>query len=88
MQDESYGRIPFKVAKDPFTCGISGRTFNCEQQAERTDALARALSQELGWTVNDGTEWDKVVGVFALNTVRPISPMPQMGSHADSSILG
>jgi hypothetical protein len=69
MQDESYGRMPFKHAKDPFTCGISGRTFNYEQQVERTDALARALSQELGWAVNVGTEWDKVMGVFALNTV-------------------
>jgi acyl-CoA synthetase (AMP-forming)/AMP-acid ligase II len=77
MQDESYGRMPFKDAKDPFTCGISGRTFNYEQQVERSDALARALSQELGWTVNGGTEWDKVMGVFALNTVRPISPGPQ-----------
>jgi hypothetical protein len=73
MQDESYGRMPFKYSKDPFTCGISGRTFNYEQQVERTDALARALSQELGWTVNSSAEWDKVMGVFALNTVRSTS---------------
>jgi len=88
MQDESYGRMPFKDAKDPFTCGISGRTFNYVQQVERTDALARALSQELGWTVNGGTEWDKVIGVFAFNTVRPLSPVPQTVSHTDSSISG
>jgi len=88
MQDESYGRTPLKDAKDPFTCGISGRTFNCEQQIERTDALARALSQELGWTVNGGNEWDKVMGVFALNTVRPISLLPRMGYHTDSSTPG
>jgi hypothetical protein len=69
MFTEKYGRVPFADSKDPFTCGISGRSFTSEQQKERSEALARALSQELGWTPSSGTEWDKVVGVFALNTV-------------------
>jgi hypothetical protein len=69
MLDEEHGRTPFKDSKDPFTCGISGLTYTNAQQKERTDALARALSQELGWQVNGGTEWDKVLGIFALNTV-------------------
>ena len=73
--------MPFKHAKDPFTCGISGRTFNNEEQVERTDALARALSQELGWAVNSGTEWDKVMGVFALNTVSQSSTIADVMSH-------
>lgn len=67
---ESYGRVPFKDSKDPFTCGLSGRTFSNDQQNDRVEALARALSHELGWQVNVGTEWDKVMGVFSLNTVR------------------
>lgn len=35
----------------------------------RVEHLARALSKEFGWQPNKGTEWDKVVGIFALNTV-------------------
>jgi hypothetical protein len=35
----------------------------------RVEHLARALSKEFGWQPNEGTEWDKVVGIFALNTV-------------------
>lgn len=40
--------------------------------ADRTDRLARALSTEFGWQPNQGTEWDKVAGIFALNTVREV----------------
>lgn len=39
------------------------------QMVERVDHLARALSKEFGWQPNQGTEWDKVAGIFALNTV-------------------
>jgi hypothetical protein len=86
MQDEAYGRNPFKDSKDPFTCGISGRTFSNVEQIERTDALARALSHELGWAVNSGSEWDKVMGVFAFNTVS--KSLTLVRCCADSSILG
>lgn len=37
--------------------------------AERVDHLARTLSKEFGWDPNQGTEWDKVAAIFALNTV-------------------
>lgn len=36
---------------------------------DRVEHLARALSKEFGWRPNKGTEWDKVIGIFALNTV-------------------
>ena len=57
-------------AKNPFTCGISGRTYTAVQQKERVDILKRSLAKDLGFEVNKGTEWDKVVGVYAFNTVR------------------
>jgi hypothetical protein len=41
---------------------------------DRVEHLARALSKELGWQPNRGTEWDKVAGIFALNTVCTIAP--------------
>jgi hypothetical protein len=36
---------------------------------ENVDHLSRALSKELRWKVNEGSEYDKVAGIFALNTV-------------------
>lgn len=56
-------------SQNPFTCGISGRTFTMKQMVERVDHLARGISKEFGWEPNAGTEWDKVAGIFALNTV-------------------
>lgn len=69
MLDEQFGRNPFADSRDPFTCGISGKTYTNTQVKERSDVLARALSKELGWKPNSGSEYDKVMGVFALNTV-------------------
>lgn len=69
MLDDSYGRYPLKKSKNPFTCGLSGRTFTGVEMAERVEFLARALSKEFEWQPNVGTEWDKVAGIFALNTV-------------------
>lgn len=36
---------------------------------DRVESLAKGLAKEFGWSPNQGTEWDKVVGIFALNTV-------------------
>ncbi|KAH7312116.1 hypothetical protein BKA65DRAFT_610189 [Rhexocercosporidium sp. MPI-PUGE-AT-0058] len=69
MLDDSYGRCPLKKSRNPFTCGLSGRTFTATEMVSRVDHLSRALAKEFGWQPNKGTEWDKVVGIFALNTV-------------------
>lgn len=67
--DDKYRDRSLASSKSPFTCGLSGRTFSVEQVRERVDLLARALSKELGWNPNEGTEWDKVLGVFSANAV-------------------
>ena len=67
--DEKYGRAPLNESLPPFTCGLSGLEYTTIQVKERVDHLARALSKELGWRPNAGTEWDKVMGVFSVNTV-------------------
>lgn len=69
MLDEMYGRRPLGYAKDPFTCGLTGKSYNALDMRDRVDYLARGLSKELGFEVNDGTEYDKVIGVFSVNTV-------------------
>jgi acyl-CoA synthetase (AMP-forming)/AMP-acid ligase II len=68
--EEKYGRLPFDKSLDPYTCGISGKSYAARDQKRRTEQLARALAKGFGWGVNKGTEYDKVVGVFALNSVR------------------
>jgi hypothetical protein len=67
--DEKHGRHPIAKSKDPYTCALSGRTCSTERVREKVNHLSRALSKELGWKVNEGSEYDKVAGIFALNTV-------------------
>ena len=69
MNDDSFGRVPLKDARNPFTCGISGKTYTALEARDRAALLARALSKELGIKANNGSEWDKVVGIFSFNTV-------------------
>ncbi|KIX10217.1 uncharacterized protein Z518_01298 [Rhinocladiella mackenziei CBS 650.93] len=69
MLDEQYGRRPYSESLDAYTCGLSGKSITARQQKENVDKLSRALAKEFGWRVNEGTEYDKVVGVFALNTI-------------------
>jgi hypothetical protein len=70
MLNDKYGRVPLKESKNPFTCGLSGRTYTAVEMVERVEQLAAGMAKEFGWGPNTGTEWDKVVGIFALNTVR------------------
>ncbi|KAK8184936.1 uncharacterized protein BKA78DRAFT_256216 [Phyllosticta capitalensis] len=69
LYNESYGRFSLLYARPPFTCGLSGKEYPAKHVIDRIEALARALSQELGWEPNNGTEWDKVIGVFSVNTI-------------------
>ena len=70
MLNEDYGRHPLDHARPPFTCGLSGAEYSALEVRNRVENLAKGLSKELGWHPNKGTEWDKVIGVFSLNTVR------------------
>ncbi|KAI9771790.1 MAG: hypothetical protein M1840_001560 [Geoglossum simile] len=69
MLDEQHGRYPLAQSKPPFTCGISGAEYTALQVRDRVDFLARALAKQFGWHPNQGTEWDKVIGVFSVNTI-------------------
>lgn len=69
MLDERYGRRALKDSRTPFTCGLTGVEYSNTEVKDRVDKLARALSKELGWQPNEGTEWDKVAGVFSVNTI-------------------
>ncbi|MCJ1258805.1 hypothetical protein MMC24_006638 [Lignoscripta atroalba] len=69
MLTENYGRHPLGYSRPPFTCGLSGAEYSALDVCDRVESLARGLAKELGWHPNEGTEWDKVIGVFTLNTV-------------------
>lgn len=73
MFDERHGRRPYDESLDAYTCGLSGRKLSAHEQKERVELLSRALAKELHWRVNEGSESDKTVGVFALNTVSTMS---------------
>ncbi|KAG8525808.1 uncharacterized protein KY384_000568 [Bacidia gigantensis] len=69
MLNEQYGRHPFRLSRPPFTCGLTGLEYSWSDVCNRVNALASGLSKELGFTPNEGTEWDKVVCVFSVNTI-------------------
>ncbi|KAF9874367.1 AMP-binding enzyme [Colletotrichum karsti] len=69
MFDERYGRCSYSESLNAYTCGITGLSISAEEQRVRVELLARSLAHELQWRVNEGNEFDKVVGIFALNTV-------------------
>ncbi|KAK0655893.1 hypothetical protein B0T16DRAFT_315553 [Cercophora newfieldiana] len=68
-RNEIYGRRPITKSRNPFTCGITGKTFTTAQSHERSDLIAKALSKIMGWEPNADSPWDKVVGIFSLNTI-------------------
>lgn len=67
--NEQHGRVPHNISRDPFTCGLSGRSYSSREVVDRVEFIACALAKELGWGPNQGTEWDKTLAVFTLNTV-------------------
>ncbi|TEA20372.1 Acyl-CoA ligase AFT1-1 [Colletotrichum sidae] len=69
MSNEKYGRYSLSKARNPYTCGLTGKTYTAQEVKQRTDLLARAISKKLGFAPNEDTEWDKVVGLFSLNTI-------------------
>lgn len=69
MTNPKHGRHPPAKSRNPFTCGLTGKTFTIAEASNRREALARTLGKRLGWLPNDETEWDKVACIFAFNTV-------------------
>lgn len=70
MLNEKHGRLAHDQSRDPFTCGLSGKSYSSRQVVDRVDHIARGLAKEFGWSPNNGTEWDKTIAVFSLNSVR------------------
>ena len=67
--DEKHGRLPIAKSLDPYTCGLTGATYSASEYKIRSMHLARALAKELGWAVNQGSEYDKVAALFVFNSV-------------------
>ncbi|KAG5657898.1 hypothetical protein KAF25_007931 [Fusarium avenaceum] len=69
MRNETYGRQPISKSRNPFTCGITGKSYYVSEAHQRADFVARALARRLDFSPNEGVEWDKVVAVFSVNTI-------------------
>jgi acyl-CoA synthetase (AMP-forming)/AMP-acid ligase II len=72
MSTEEYGRCAITKSRNPYTCGLTGKTRDAFEVIAREDYLARGIGQALKFDPQRGSEWDKVVGVYSFNTVRPI----------------
>ncbi|KAF6835907.1 4-coumarate-ligase [Colletotrichum plurivorum] len=69
MSNEQYGRYALSKARDPYTCGLTGKSYSAVEVKQRTDLLARAISKKLDFAPNEGNEWEKVIGLYSLNTI-------------------
>ncbi|VZH90205.1 unnamed protein product [Fusarium fujikuroi] len=69
MYSEKHGRKSLELSRNPYTCGLTGQTYNVAEVRERVDSMARAIAKRLDWSVANGTEWDKVACVFSWNTI-------------------
>nr|KMM67454.1 4-coumarate-CoA ligase 2 [Coccidioides posadasii RMSCC 3488] len=67
--NEKYCRAGLTASKKPFIWGATGDGYSAVEVSQRVDYLARALANEFGWRPNLGTEWDKTICVFSLNTI-------------------
>ena len=68
-KSEEYGGVAKDKALNPFTDGLTGRTFTRKEYHNRYESLARALAAELGVEVNGESELDKVIGIYSYNSV-------------------
>ncbi|KAL7947427.1 hypothetical protein V8C42DRAFT_343374 [Trichoderma barbatum] len=66
---DQYGRYPIAESRPPFTCGITGRSYPAAEAKNRIEWLSAALASELGFDVAVGSEFDKVIGLFSVNTI-------------------
>ncbi|KAH7146892.1 hypothetical protein B0J13DRAFT_664595 [Dactylonectria estremocensis] len=69
VNNKNYGRYPVAKARNPFTCGFTGKTYSMAEVLQREEFMARAIAKRLGYDLREGTEWDRVVGLFSLNTI-------------------
>lgn len=69
IDNEKYGRYPIAKSHKPYTCGMTGKSYTYAEKSERSQLLARAFKKRLNWFPNEGTEWDRVMGIFTVNTV-------------------
>ncbi|CEF77559.1 unnamed protein product [Fusarium graminearum] len=69
INTDKAGRKAFSSSKNPYTCGVTGQSRSATEVAQRVDFLARGLSKAVGFDAHDGTAWERVVAIYALNTI-------------------
>lgn len=73
MSSDIYGRYPLADARSPFVCGLTGKSHTAAEVVAREKNMAKAIAKRLESTL-EGSEWDRVITVFSLNTVRTSQP--------------
>ena len=66
--------LPAEVdVKPPLVCALSGRAYYSAQEIYyKVECVARSLCEDLVWSANALSPWDKVIGVFSVNTVSAV----------------
>ncbi|KAH7127339.1 acyl-CoA synthetase [Dactylonectria macrodidyma] len=69
LLEDSFDRHPTAHSRSLYRCGLSGRSYSVSEMHKRVEAVASAMAQICSWNPNQGSQWDKVVAVFAYNSV-------------------
>jgi hypothetical protein len=69
MQSDCFRHVPLSKSRNPFKCGLTGKTYTHDELFARSEGLARALAEIHQWSSNQDTPWDKVVCIYSLNSV-------------------
>ncbi|KAH7185015.1 uncharacterized protein B0J16DRAFT_340773 [Fusarium flagelliforme] len=69
INTDKAGRKDFSSSRSPYTCGVTGQSRSAAEVAQRVDFLARGLAKNVAFDAHDGTAWDRVVAIYALNTI-------------------
>lgn len=70
VTNEKWRPVSLKEARPPLSDAHGRSRHSSLQVLERIDFLARGFGRLLDWRPDDGDDWRKVMGIFALNTVR------------------
>ena len=69
ITSDEHRPIPFRLARPPFSDGCGEAGTQPAECLRRIDLLSRSLNHILDWRLDHGSEWNKVMAIFTLNTV-------------------
>ncbi|KPM39357.1 hypothetical protein AK830_g7191 [Neonectria ditissima] len=69
VHSNKHGRRSKKDSRNPFTCGLTGKSFSSAEVDDRVSLLARIIAKKLDLKPNEGLPLDKIIAIHSVNTI-------------------